>query len=84
MSIESAKAYLDRFLADEDFAKCIIAAENASARKAIAESEGFTFTKSEIDSVASSLSDEELSDIERGPWTGSMCECSREGELGCR
>jgi len=84
MSIQSAQKYVQRFMADEDFAKSIIAAKDAIARQAIVESEGFGFTKPEIDLVASKLTDEELSDITRGPWTGAMCECGREGEMSCR
>ena len=71
-------------LADETFAKCILAAEDADSRNTIIQCEGFSFTKQEIDSVASEFSDEELSDVNRVPWSGAICECGREGELGCR
>jgi predicted ribosomally synthesized peptide with nif11-like leader len=74
MSIQSAKAYLARFRADEGFAKRVIAADGAHARERIAQSEGFTFTKGEIDSVASELLDEELAEVTCGP-SGSMCTC---------
>ncbi len=84
MSVQGAEEYVSRFLADEAFARRVIDAEDAYARNRIVQAEGFEFTKIEIDAVASKLSDEEMSDITRGPWTGSMCECSREGELGCR
>lgn len=84
MSIESAKAYVERLKADEEFGKRIIEAEDAEGRKKIIQSEGFDFTKGDIDTVASELSDEELSDVTRGAWTGALCECGREGELGCR
>ncbi|MDW7650929.1 MAG: Nif11-like leader peptide family RiPP precursor [Bacillota bacterium] len=84
MSIESAKSYVERLKTDEDFSECILNAENADARKKIVQVEGFNFTKEDIDAVVSMLSDEELSDVTRGPWSGSLCECGREGELGCR
>ena len=84
MSIQTAKDYVARFLADEDFARRVIAAEDAFARRKLVEAEGFKFSMSEIDSVAADLSPEELSEITRGTWTGSMCECGREGMLGCR
>ena len=74
MSIQSAKAYVARFRTDEVFARRVLAAEDAHARERIAQSEGFTFTKSEIDSVASELSDEELAEVTCGP-SGSMCTC---------
>jgi len=83
MSTQTAKVYIKRFLADEDFARQVIAAEDAFARRAFVEAEGFKFSKSEIDSVAADLSPEELSEVTRGPWAGSMCECGREGMLGC-
>lgn len=83
MSIQMAKDYVARFIADEDFSRRVIAAEDAFDRRKFVEAEGFKFSKSEIDSVAADLSPEELSEITRGPWTGSMCECGREGMLGC-
>ena len=83
MSIESATAYVKRLMADEEFGKRIIEAENAEVRKKIIQSEGFDFTKEDVDTVATELSDEELSDVTRGPWTGAVCECGLEGELGC-
>jgi predicted ribosomally synthesized peptide with nif11-like leader len=84
MSIESARVYVERLKTDEEFGKRIIEADDAESRKKIIQSEGFDFTKEDIDTVASKLSDEELSDVSRGAWTGALCECSREGELGCR
>jgi predicted ribosomally synthesized peptide with nif11-like leader len=72
--MQSAKAYLARFRADEVFAKRVIAAEGAHARERIAQSEGFDFTKSEVDSVASELSEEEMAEVTCGA-SGSMCTC---------
>ena len=84
MSIESAKAYVERLKTDEGFAKRIMEAEDAEDRKKAVQSEGFDFTKGDIDSVAAELSDEEMSDVTRGPWTGAACECGNEGETGCK
>lgn len=83
MSVQMAKNYVARFFSDEDFARRVTAAEDAFARRELVEAEGFMFSKSEIDSVAADLSPEELSEITRGPWVGSMCECGREGVTGC-
>lgn len=83
MSIQMAKEYVARFVEDEDFARRVTAAEDAVARRKLVEEEGFRFSKREIDSVAAELSPEELSEITRGPWVGSMCECGREGMFGC-
>ena len=84
MSIQSAKAYVEKLKADEDFAKHIISAADAKTRQEIILTEGFNFTKTDINFVVSELSDEETSELYRGAWTGAVCECSREGELGCR
>lgn len=84
MSMQTAKDYVARFFADEDFARRVVEAEDSFARRRLVEAEGFRFSKSEIDSVAAGLSPEELSEITRAPWAGSRCECGREGTLGCR
>ena len=55
MSIQNAKDYVAHFLADEDFARRVIAAEDAFARRKLVEAEGFKFSRSEIDSVAADL-----------------------------
>jgi predicted ribosomally synthesized peptide with nif11-like leader len=68
MSIDSAKAFIERMKTDEEFKNRVIQAETAEARKAIVEEEGFDFTKKEINSVTSQLSDEEL-DALAGGWT---------------
>jgi predicted ribosomally synthesized peptide with nif11-like leader len=74
VSIQSAKAYVARFRADEVFARRVLAAEDAHARERIAQSEGFTFTKGEINSVASELLGDELAEVTCGP-SGSMYTC---------
>ena len=84
MSMESAQTYIERLRCDEDFAKRIEEAESSESRELIVRSEGFSFTKHEIDKVASKLSEEELAALLRGPSSGTACECNREGELGCR
>jgi predicted ribosomally synthesized peptide with nif11-like leader len=69
MSLESAKAFLERMKADYEFKKRVTEASPAEARKAIVEKEGFDFTKEEIGSVISQLSHEEL-EVVAGDW---MC-----------
>ena len=51
MSIESAKAYIDRILIDEEFKNRVNEAVTAEARNVVVKSEGFDFTKEEIESV---------------------------------
>jgi len=74
MSIESAKAFIERMKADENFKNRVIGAETAEARKAIVDEEDFDFTKEEIRSVTSHLSDEEVDAVARGwmCWIGCV------------
>ena len=53
MSIESANAFVQRMRKDPSFRRKVIAAEDKEARMALAKSEGFDFTKSELNSVLS-------------------------------
>jgi len=63
MSIESAKAYIERLKTDEDFRQRVQDAEDGESRLALAKAEGFDFTRDEIGKVTSELSDDELDDI---------------------
>lgn len=60
MSIESAKAFIEKMKNDEEFAKKIMAETNQEARMALACGEGFAFTKDEIGQVKGELTDDEL------------------------
>ena len=60
MSIESAKAFIERMKNDEEFAKKIMAETNADSRMALACGEGFTFTEEEIGQLTGELTDDEL------------------------
>jgi len=44
MSIESAKAYVERMKTDEEFRKKVLACTDAKARMALVKGEGFDFT----------------------------------------
>lgn len=72
MSIESAKAFLDRMKTDEEFAKKVIACKNADTRMAYIKNEGFDFTVAEINTVKDELSEEELDLVAGGgdSWLG--------------
>lgn len=74
MSIESAKAFLEKWKTDEDFAKQVNECKDAASRKAFVNAAGFDFTKAEIDEATSQLSDEQLDSVAGGCGV-DMCEC---------
>ncbi len=66
MSIESAKAFLERVKNDEDFRKELEGKTSVEERMKFAKAQGFDFTKEEICELADSLSDEELDAVAAG------------------
>ncbi len=71
MSLESARAFVDRFKKDEEFRQSLQDADQEKVR-AILEAEGFEFTEEEYDTARSELSDEELDAVAGG---GLLCDC---------
>ena len=73
MSMESARAFIERMKADEEFAKKIMAETTAESRISLARGEGFNFTAEEIVSCSGELTDDILEDVtgggRHGPWT---------------
>ncbi len=69
MSIESAKAFVEKVKNDEEFRIKLGAAENKDERQAMAKAAGFDFTEEEWHIVTSQLSEEELSAV-AGGWHG--------------
>ena len=51
MSIESAKAFVERIKTDGEFRRRIVEAESPEVRTRIMKYEGFDFTKEELDSL---------------------------------
>lgn len=78
MSIESAKAFLDRMKTDEEFAKKVTACKNADTRMAYIKNEGFDFTVAEINTVKDELSDEELDLVAGGGSSWLGCDSQQE------
>lgn len=68
MSIESAKAFIDRMKTDEAFANKMKECKDAETLLSLVEREGFDFTSVEISLATNELSDEQLDDI-TGGWT---------------
>jgi len=61
MSIESARAFLQKIRNDLEFKNRVIAAESPAKRHEIIKGAGFDFAKEHLDSLVSELSTEERS-----------------------
>jgi len=59
MSIESARAFVEKMRKDLEFKKQILAAESAAKRKELIKSAGFDFERMHLDSLVSELTPEE-------------------------
>jgi predicted ribosomally synthesized peptide with nif11-like leader len=59
MSVESAKAFVEKMRRDAAFKKQILAAESAAKRKELIKSAGFDFERMHLDSLVSELTPEE-------------------------
>jgi predicted ribosomally synthesized peptide with nif11-like leader len=59
MSVESARAFVEKMRRDLAFKNQILAAESAAKRKEIIKSAGFDFDKMHLDSLESELTPEE-------------------------
>ncbi len=68
MSIESAKAYIERLKTDEEFKERVKDATDKEARIALVNAEGFDFSEEDIKAVKSELSDDELDAVSAGNW----------------
>ncbi len=66
MSVESAKAFIERMKTDQEFADKVTACEDATARRQLIESAGFDITAEEVKSVASEFSQAELQNVSGG------------------
>lgn len=73
MSIESAKAYVEKFKADGEFAKKVMACKDKEERKAFVKEAGFDFTAEEIKQVGTELSDSELDAVAGGGCLVDTC-----------
>jgi predicted ribosomally synthesized peptide with nif11-like leader len=71
MSIESAKAFIERMQTDEDFAKKVMACKDVDTAQSVIEAAGFAFTQEEFRSlIGDDLDDEALSSVSGGRWCG--------------
>ncbi len=68
MSVEDARAFIEKIRSDGAFKACILAIEGSKGRLAAAKDAGFCFTEEEINAVSSELSLEELDTAAGGLW----------------
>lgn len=75
MSIESAKAFIEKVKTDEDFKKKLGELNDGQARLDYAKGLGFDFTADDIAKVKEEqgLTDEELDGVAGGCGGGSLC-----------
>ena len=66
MSVESAKAYIERIKTDEEFAKKVIECKDSDARMAVVKGAGFEFTVEDVKHVQEELSDDQLDKVAGG------------------
>ena len=59
MSIESARAFVEKMRRDAEFKRQILAAESAAKRQEIIKSAGFDFERMHLDSLVDELTSEE-------------------------
>jgi len=74
MSLESAKAFIERFKSDETFRNSLKDADEDKT-KAILEEAGFEFTQEEYDEATAVLSDEDLEMVSGGHCPFKFCDC---------
>ena len=74
MSIESAKAFLEKVQNDEDFRNSVGELATVKERTEYVKKAGFDFTKEEMEDVKSELSDDELKKV-----AGGRCSLLMEG-----
>ena len=66
MSIESARAFVEKMKTDQEFARQVVDKQDKEARIKFALAEGFTFTPEEVNQVSSELSNEDLEKVTGG------------------
>ncbi len=74
MSIESAKAFMEKVATDEDFRKEVGEIATAEERMAFVTAAGFDFTKEELENVQEKmqLTEDELESLAGGRWGCSV------------
>jgi predicted ribosomally synthesized peptide with nif11-like leader len=71
MSIESAKAFMERMQSDKEFAKKIMSCKDWETVRHLITSEGFDFTRGELKLTQIELADDEIAAVVGGFINGS-------------
>ncbi len=71
MSIESAKAFIERIKTDEEFARQVASKKDKEDRMKFVSEQGFNFTEQEIEELKNEMSDNELGKISGACWDGA-------------
>ncbi|MEI7696154.1 MAG: Nif11-like leader peptide family natural product precursor [Chlorobium sp.] len=66
MSLDSAKAFVEKMKSDETFRNRVMAVEDVAGRLSLISSEGFDCSEEEIKRVSEELSDDELDRVAGG------------------
>ncbi len=74
MSIESAKAFLEKVRTDDAFRKQVGEKATTEDRLEFIKTQGFDFTKEDLTEVQSELGDDELAQVAGGAWCGDTHE----------
>lgn len=77
MSLDQARAFIEKMKSDEIFRNRIMAIEDVDARLTAASDAGFEFTETEIKEIQSELSDDELDQAAGGVDTIYSASCKR-------
>jgi predicted ribosomally synthesized peptide with nif11-like leader len=83
MSIESAKAFLEKIQTDEEFKNKIGAMKSKEERIEFIKGEGFEFTEEEFNQVRKELSPEALDEAAGGKHCGYTHESERCDRIDC-
>jgi len=73
MSLESAKAFMERMKTDEDFMKNVMKCKDKESRIQFVNAAGFNFSADEINMELQSLSDDEIDSVVGGRWKCRNC-----------
>ncbi|MGE4273574.1 MAG: Nif11-like leader peptide family natural product precursor [Desulfitobacterium sp.] len=73
MSIESAKAFMEKMKTDQDFAKKVMAAKDAEERRVLVKEAGFDFSAEELKDLGDEMSDSELDAVAGGGCVLDSC-----------
>lgn len=72
MSVESARAFVERLDTDEEFAKKVAICKSKEERITLAKNEGYDFSVEEVKEALSQLSDDDLENVAGGSFSISQ------------